>query len=91
MGTIIDILNNWGYWGMFLTAFLSGSLLPFSSTTLLIAFLAAGLKPWELLIWASVGNLGGSMLNYYIGTVSSTNFRANETKSIHVCLVLLAI
>ncbi|MCO6024379.1 DedA family protein [Prevotella cerevisiae] len=81
MGTIIDILNNWGYWGMFLTAFLSGSLLPFSSTTLLIAFLAAGLKPWELLIWASVGNLGGSMLNYYIGRLGKIEW---ATKYMHM-------
>ena len=67
MGTFFDFLNSWGYWGMFVGALLAGSFIPFSSEALLVTFIAAGLKPWELLIYASLGNVGGSMLNYGIG------------------------
>lgn len=67
MGTLIDFLTNWGYWGMLIAAFMAGSILPFSSEAVMLGLIAAGLRPWELVIYASVGNVAGSMLNYGIG------------------------
>ncbi|MCH3970234.1 MAG: DedA family protein [Prevotella sp.] len=81
MGSFTDILNNWGYWGMLVGAFLAGSFIPFSSETLLVALIAAGLRPWELLIYASVGNVGGSMLNYGIGRLGKIEW---TIKYLHV-------
>lgn len=62
-----DFLINWGYWGMLLAAFLAGSFFPFSSEAVMLALIAAGLHPWELVIYGSVGNVAGSMFNYGVG------------------------
>ena len=57
----------YGYAGMFVSAFIAGSFLPFSSEAVMMALIAAGLKPFSLLACATAGNWGGSMLNYWIG------------------------
>ena len=44
MDTIIDFLIDWGYWGMFVSAFFAGSFFPFSSEAVMLGQLAAGLK-----------------------------------------------
>ena len=60
---------DYGAIGMFLCAYIAGSFLPFSSEAVLIALLATtSVNPWSTLISASVGNILGSMTNYYIGT-----------------------
>ena len=69
MSTILAILESWGYWGMFVAAFIAGSVFPLSSEVVLTALMLAGLAPWHLFIAASIGNTGGSMFNYAIGTL----------------------
>ena len=64
---MIDFAIQYGYAGMFLSAFVAGSFLPFSSEAVMVALMAAGLKPVLLLAYASIGNWGGSMVNYWIG------------------------
>ena len=64
---MIDFATQYGYAGMFLSAFIAGSFLPFSSEAVMVALIAAGLKPMLLLAYASIGNWGGSMVNYWIG------------------------
>ena len=34
----------------------------------MLALMAAGLDPWQLVIYGTIGNTLGSMLNYWIGT-----------------------
>ena len=67
MDFIIHFLTQYGYWGMFLAAFLAGSFFPFSSEAVIIALMATGLDPWVLMIYGTAGNVLGSVLNYYIG------------------------
>ncbi len=67
MDQLIDILTSYGYIGMLISAFLAGSFFPFSSEAVMLALLAAGLNPIELIIYGSVGNVAGSMFNYTIG------------------------
>lgn len=67
MDAIIDFLINWGYWGILIAAFLAGSILPFSSEAVMLGLLSAGLKPWPLIIYGTIGNVLGSMFNYAIG------------------------
>ena len=67
MEIITDFLINYGYVGMFLAAFLAGSFLPFSSEAVMVALLAAGLSPVQLVIYGTLGNTLGSMLNYGLG------------------------
>lgn len=69
MEAIMDILEGYGYWGMTIAAFLAGSVFPFSSEAVMVSLQLAGLEPWPLFLSASVGNVAGSMFNYYVGTL----------------------
>ena len=53
---------------MGVAAFVAGSVFPFSSETLLAGLQLAGLQPWPLFLSATVGNVLGSMFNFWIGT-----------------------
>lgn len=68
METVMQLLESYGYWGMTVAAFLAGSVFPFSSEAVMVSLQIAGLEPWPLLLSASVGNVAGSMFNYWIGT-----------------------
>ena len=67
----MDFLNelflSYGYWGMLIAAFLAGSFFPFSSEAVMVAMWAAGLDPWPLVIYGTVGNVLGSAFNYVVG------------------------
>lgn len=67
MDALVSILITWGYWGLLVAAFLAGSVLPFSSEAVLVALQAAGLDPWGLVVYASIGNTLGGTMNYCIG------------------------
>ena len=45
MDSLIALLINYGYWGMFLSAVLAGSVIPFSSEAVMVGLQAAGLEP----------------------------------------------
>lgn len=65
---MVDFLLQYGYFGMFLSALLAGSVLPFNSEVVIAALRAAGLEPWGLLVFGTVGNVAGGLFNYWIGT-----------------------
>lgn len=67
MDFIITFLTQYGYWGMLLAAFLAGSFFPFSSEAVMIALMATGLDPWQLMVYGTTGNVLGSIVNYGIG------------------------
>lgn len=67
MDAITHFLIDYGYWGMFLSGFLAGSVLPFSSEAVMLGLLAAGVDPVPLLIYGSIGNVMGGMVNYGLG------------------------
>ena len=64
---MIELLESWGYWGMFVAAFIAGSVFPFSSEAVLTALQVAGLEPVRLFLFATTGNVGGFMFNYGVG------------------------
>jgi len=64
-----ELLESWGYWGMFIASVIAGSVFPFSSEAVLTALQLAGLDPVRLFIAATVGNVAGSMFNYGIGSL----------------------
>jgi len=66
-----------GYWGMGIVAFIAGSFFPFSSETLLTGLLLAGLRPWPLFFSATVGNVLGSMFNYWVGSLGKIEWIEN--------------
>lgn len=67
MDALIDILIGYGYWGMFVAAFLAGSFFPFSSEVVMVALNAAGLNGWQLIIYGTMGNVLGGIFNYGVG------------------------
>lgn len=67
MDAVIDFLIQYGYWGMFVAAFIAGSVFPFSSEAVMAGLQLAGLSPVGLLVWGTLGNVAGSMFNYGIG------------------------
>lgn len=69
MDTVIELLIQYGYWGMFIAAFIAGSVFPFSSEAVMAGLQLAGLNPTSLLIWGTLGNVAGSMFNYWIGSL----------------------
>ena len=63
-----------GLWSLFLTGFLSSTLLPGGSEIHLMAALKSGSLPeWQLLAVATVGNSLGGLTNYVMGSWLPTN------------------
>ena len=69
MDFLIQALEDYGYWGMTIAAFLAGSVFPFSSEAVMASLQLAGLEPWPLFLCATVGNVACAMFNYWIRTV----------------------
>ena len=67
MDGIIQFFIDWGYIGLFLSALLAGSILPFSSEVVLTVLVQMGADPVGCLISASIGNTLGGLLCYWLG------------------------
>lgn len=74
MDTLLDFLIAYGSIGMFVAAFLAGSILPLASEGVLLGLLAAGGDKEELLIYATLGNVLGAILSYYLGALGKTEW-----------------
>lgn len=55
------------YAGLFLSAFVSATLLPLQSETVLVGLLLTDRAPWPVIATASVGNVAGAVVNWLIG------------------------
>ena len=65
---MIELLSDYGLWGLFLGAFLAATVVPFSADVLLIGLLIAGANsPAALIIVATLGNWLGGLTSYAIG------------------------
>lgn len=56
-----------GFLGLFVSAFLAATILPLSSEIVMTGLLLQGFSPWALIIVATTGNVAGSLLNYALG------------------------
>lgn len=65
---MLELLISYGYFGMFLSGLVAGSVLPFNSEVVMGALRAAGLAPWPLIIYGTIGNVLGGLFNYWVGT-----------------------
>ena len=55
---------------MALASFLAGTFVPFSSEAVMGALLVTtGMDPWLTIISGTIGNVAGSMFNYFIGRI----------------------
>ena len=65
--SLIQLMIDWGYLGLFVSAVLAGSVIPFSSELVMIALVKVGLNPTMCVLFATLGNTIGGMTCYYMG------------------------
>ena len=56
LDTATQLCIDWGYWGLFLSAFVAGSIVPFSSEAVMVVLVRLGLDPAFCLLAAATGN-----------------------------------
>ena len=64
---ITQFFIDWGYIGLFISAFVAGSILPFSSEVVLTVLVLMGADPMVCLLSASVGYTAGGLVCYGLG------------------------
>ena len=69
-----QILIEWGLPGLFISALLAGSIVPFSSEIVLVALIKLGLNPVACLMAASLGNTAGGMTCYLMGRIGKISW-----------------
>ncbi len=74
MGEFIATLASWGYIGLFLSAFIAGSVVPLSSEAVLIVLIRVGLDPVTCILSAAVGNTLGGLTCYWMGHMGKTEW-----------------
>lgn len=65
---------------MLIAAFLAGSVFPFSSETVMVALLGTGLDGWQLIIYGTIGNVLGSVFNYFVGRMGKVEWIEKHLK-----------
>lgn len=71
MDAINQFFIDYGYLGMALVAFLSGTVLPISSEAVMATMLAAsGMDPVLTVASGTVGNVLASVVNYFVGSLT---------------------
>lgn len=72
MDSLNQFFIEYGYMGMALASFLAGTFVPFSSEAVMGALLVTtGMDPMLTIISGTIGNVLGSMFNYFIGRIGS--------------------
>ncbi len=66
---MLDFLQAYGVWGLFLGSFLAATVVPLYSDALYLGVLYAGCNPISCLIAATLGNWLGGLTSYGIGWV----------------------
>ncbi len=74
MGEFIATFAEWGYMGLFLSAFIAGSIVPLSSEAVLVVLLKAGLDPLTCVLSATAGNTLGGLTCYWLGHIGKTEW-----------------
>lgn len=67
MDALINFMVDWGYAGLFISAFVAGSILPFSSELVMLLLVQIGLNPVVCVIVAALGNTLGGMTCFWMG------------------------
>ena len=82
---LIDFFKDYGYWGMGVLAFLSGSIIPIASEVLLLFFLGIGMNAVLLIVVATIGNTIGGITCFLLGYLADKEmlwrlFRISDKK-----------
>lgn len=65
--TLVQLLIDWGYLGLFISALLAGSIVPFSSEIVMVTLVKVGVSPALCILAATLGNTAGGLTCYYMG------------------------
>ena len=74
MEGFIQLLVEWGYAGLFMAGFISGSIFPFSSEVVLAMLYHAGIDPVGAVAAATAGNTLGGMTCYWMGMMGKAEW-----------------
>lgn len=74
INSIVQLLIEWGLPGLFISALLAGSIVPFSSELVLVTLVKLGLPPVACLLSATLGNTAGGMTCYYMGRLGKISW-----------------
>ena len=82
---LIEFFKDYGYWGMGMLSFLSGTVVPIASEVLLLFFLGLGMNAVMLTVVATIGNTLGGITCFMLGYLAdmgmvSRLFRIPEKK-----------
>ena len=64
---MVEFLQHYGLWGLFLAGFLSGSILPFNSEAVMSVLILAGVNVASCIVIATIGNTLGGITIFYLG------------------------
>lgn len=73
-------MEEWGYFGLWLAAFLAGTPFPMNSEVVLSGLLLAGFPFWSCVLVATVGNWMGAIINYLLGSLCTYEQMLKWTK-----------
>ena len=65
--SMLNFLQSYGLWGLFIGSFLAATVVPFSSDALYAGILLAGCNPVSCLIVGTIGNWVGGLTSFGIG------------------------
>lgn len=68
---LVDFFKDYGYWGMGVLSFLSGTVVPIASEALLVLFLNLGLNAIGITLVATLGNTLGGITCFMLGSLAS--------------------
>lgn len=80
MEQIAQFFVDWGYLGIFISAFLAGSILPFASEAVMVVLAQSELSGWLCILWATVGNTLGGVTCYWIGRLGKVEWMERYLK-----------
>lgn len=73
MDYAIELINQWGFWGLLICAFIAGSVVPLSSEAIVAAIIIppVNFDPVNCLVAATIGNVAGGMTCYWMGSLGN--------------------
>ena len=74
---LIEFFKEYGYWGMGMLSFLSGTVVPIASEVLLLFFLGLGMNAVLLTVVATIGNKTKTVLRFgKFGYIENSSYLA---------------
>lgn len=71
---IVEFFKDYGYWGMGMLAFLSGTIVPVASEVLQLFFLGVGLNAVGITLVATLGNTLGGITCFLLGMLAKKDW-----------------